>query len=277
MISFFSGDDRSIRRQHKVNSRVGDKVGLEFSDINIKSSIESEGGGQGRDNLSDESVKVGVGGSLNIELSSADIVDGFVIEHNGNIGVLKKRVSGENGVVRLNNSGGDLGRGIDGESELGFLSVIDGKSFKKERSESRSSSSSNRVEDKESLKSGTVISELSDSVKTEIDDFLSDGVMSSGEVVGGIFLSGDQLFGVEKLSVGSGSDFINDGGFKIEEDSSGDVLSGSGFREESVEGIISSSDGLIRGHLTIRLDSVLKAEKFPAGVTDLDTSLSDVN
>jgi len=277
MISFFSGDDRSIRRQHKVNSRVGDKVGLEFSDINIKSSIESEGGGQGRDNLSDESVKVGVGGSLNIELSSADIVDGFVIEHNGNIGVLKKRVSGENGVVRLNNSGGDLGRGVDGESELGFLSVIDGKSFKKERSESRSSSSSNRVEDKESLKSGTVISELSDSVKTEIDDFLSDGVMSSGEVVGGIFLSGDQLFGVEKLSVGSGSDFINDGGFKIEEDSSGDVLSGSGFREESVEGIISSSDGLIRGHLTIRLDSVLKAEKFPAGVTDLDTSLSDVN
>jgi len=277
MISFFSGDDRSIRRQHKVNSRVGDKVGLEFSDINIKSSIESEGGGQGRDNLSDESVKVGVGGSLNIELSSADIVDGFVIEHNGNIGVLKKRVSGENGVVRLNNSGGDLGRGVDGESELGFLSVIDGKSFKKERSESRSSSSSNGVEDKESLKSGTVISELSDSVKTEIDDFLSDGVMSSGEVVGGIFLSGDQLFGVEKLSVGSGSDFINDGGFKIEEDSSGDVLSGSGFREESVEGIISSSDGLIRGHLTIRLDSVLKAEKFPAGVTDLDTSLSDVN
>jgi len=256
MISFLSGDDRGIRRQHKVNSRVGDKVGLEFSDINIESSVESEGGGQGRDNLSDESVKVGVGGSLNIELSSADIVNGFVIEHDGNIGVLKKRVSGENGVVRLNNSGGDLGRGVDGESELGFLSVIDGKSFKKERSESRSSSSSNGVEDKESLKSGTVISELSDSVETEINDFFSDGIMSSGEVVGGIFLSGDQLFGVEKLSIGSGSDFINDGGFKIKEDSSGDVLSSSGFREESVEGIISSSDGFVGWHLSVWLNSV---------------------
>jgi len=37
--------------------------------------------------------------------------------------------------------------------------------------------------------------------------------MSSGEVVGGIFLSGDQLFWVEELSVGSGSNFINNGWF----------------------------------------------------------------
>jgi hypothetical protein len=55
------------------------------------------------------------------------------------------------------------------------------------------------------------------------------------------------------------------------------VFSSSGFGEESVEGVISSSDGLIGRHLTVRLDSVLKAEKFPAGVTDLDTALSDVN
>jgi hypothetical protein len=55
------------------------------------------------------------------------------------------------------------------------------------------------------------------------------------------------------------------------------VFSGSGFGEESVEGVVSTSDGLVRGHLTVRLDSVLEAEEFPAGVTDLDTSLSDVN
>jgi hypothetical protein len=55
------------------------------------------------------------------------------------------------------------------------------------------------------------------------------------------------------------------------------VFSGSGFREESVESIITSTDGLVRWHLSIGLDSVFKAEEFPAGVTDLDTSLSDVN
>jgi len=79
------------------------------------------------------------------------------------------------------------------------------------------------------------------------------------------------------LSVGSGSDFINDGGFQIKEDSSGDVFSSSSFTEEGVEGIISSSDGFVRWHLSIRLDSVFKTEKFPTGVTDLDTALSDVN
>ena len=79
------------------------------------------------------------------------------------------------------------------------------------------------------------------------------------------------------MSVGSGSDFINDGGFQIEEDTSWDVFTSTGFREESVESIITTSDGFVRWHLSIRLDSVFQTEEFPAGITDLDTSLSDVN
>jgi hypothetical protein len=133
------------------------------------------------------------------------------------------------------------------------------------------------VENEESLETGAVVSELSDSVQTEIDDFFTNGVVTSGEVVGGVFLSGDELFGVEELSVGSGSDFVDNGGFQIEEDGSGDVFTGTSFTEEGVESIISSSDGLVRGHLTIRLDTVFKTEQFPTGVTDLDTSLSDVD
>ena len=101
------------------------------------------------------------------------------------------------------------------------------------------------MEHKEALKTSAVVSKLSDSVEAEVDDFLSDGVVSSGEVVGGIFFSGDELFGVEELSVGSGSDLIDDGGFEIEEDASWDVLSGSGFAEESVEGIITTSNSLV--------------------------------
>ena len=87
-----------------------------------------------------------------------------------------------------------------------------------------------------------MISKLSDSVEAEINDFFTNGVMSSGEVVGGIFLSRDELFWMEKLSVGSSSNFINDSGFEIEEDSSWDVLSSSGFGEEGVEGIITTTN-----------------------------------
>jgi hypothetical protein len=82
---------------------------------------------------------------------------------------------------------------------------------------------------------------------------------------------------MEQLSVGSGSDFINDSWFQIQEDSSWHVFSGSCFREEGVEGIITTSDGFIRWHLTIWLDTMLQAEELPAGVTDLDTALTNMN
>jgi hypothetical protein len=227
--------------------------------------------------LSDESVQVGVGGSLNVEISSADIIDGLVIEHDGDISVFEEGVSGEDGVVGFDNSGGDLRGWVDGESELGFFTVIDGKSLEEEGSETGTGSTTDGVEDEETLETSALIGELSNSVEAEIDDLTSDGVMSSGEVVSGIFLSGDELLGVEKLSVGSGSDLIDNGGLKIEEDGSGNVLTGTSLGEEGVESVVTTSDGLIGRHLTVRLDSVLEAIKLPAGVTNLDTGLTDVN
>jgi len=260
-----------------MDSWVWDQVGLELSDIDVEGTIECEGSSQRGDNLSDKSVKVGVSGSFDLELSSADIVDSFVIKHNSNISVFKEGVSGQDGVVWFNDGSGDLGGWVDGETKLGLLAVIDGESFEQEGSQTGSGTTSDGVEDQESLETGTVVSELSDSVKAEIDDLLTDGVVTSGEVVGGIFLSGDKLFGVEELSVGTSSDLINDSGFQIKEDCSWDVLAGTSLGEEGVEGIITTTDSLIRWHLTVRLDTVLEAEKFPAGVTDLDTTLTDVD
>ena len=260
-----------------MDSWVWHQVGLELSNINIEGTIESEGSGQGRDSLGNESVQVGVGWSLDIEVSSADIIDGLVIKDDSDIGVLKKGVSGEDGVVWLDNGGGDLWGWVDGETELGLLSVIDGKSLEKERSETGSGTSTDGVEDEETLETSALIGELSNSVEAEIDDLATDGVMSSGEVVGSIFFTGDELLWMEELSVGSGSDLIDNGWLEIEEDSSWDVLTGTSLGEEGVEGIITTTDGLIGGHLTVRLNSVLEAVEFPTGVTDLDTGLTDVD
>ena len=49
------------------------------------------------------------------------------------------------------------------------------------------------------------------------------------------------------------------------------------IREKGIESIITTTDGFIGWHLTVWLDSVLKAEELPASVTDLDTGLSDVD
>ena len=101
--------------------------------------------------------------------------------------------------------------------------------------------------------------------------------MTTGVVVSGILLSCDQLLGVEQLSVGSGTDLINNGGLKIKEDGTGYVLSSSGLREEGVESIITISDGLVRRHLTIRLDAMLQAVELPTGISDLTTCLANMN
>jgi len=260
-----------------MDSGVWDEVGLELSDIDVKGTIESEGGSKGGDDLGDKSVEVGVGWSLDIKSSSADIVDGFVVKHDSDIGVLEKRVSGEDGVVWLNNSGGDLWGWVDGETELGFLTVIDRKSLEEEGTESGSSTTTDGVENEETLETSTLVSKFSDSVETEIDDFFTNGVVTSGEVVSGIFFTRDELLWVEELSVGTSSDLIDDGWFEIKEDTSGDVLSGTSFTEEGVESIITTTNGFVRWHLSIRLDAVLEAEELPACVTDLDTGLSNVD
>jgi hypothetical protein len=191
--------------------------------------------------------------------------------------VFEERVGGEHRVVGLNDGGGDLGRGVNAEVKLGFLSVVNRESFEEERAETRSRSTTNGVEDQETLETGALIGELANSVEAEVNNLLSDGVMSTSVVVCSILLASDELFGVEQLTVGTGPHFINDSGFKVKEDSTGNVFASAGFREEGVEGIISVTYGLVRWHLAIRLDSVLEAIEFPASVTNLGTGLSNVD
>ena len=62
-------------------------------------------------------------------------------------------------------------------------------------------------------------------------------------------LTGDELFGVEELSVGSGAYLVDYGGLQIDEDRPGHVLASTSFGEKGVEGVITPSDGLIGRHL----------------------------
>ena len=90
-------------------------------------------------------------------------------------------------------------------------------------------------------------------------------------------LSSDELFRVKELSVGSSPHFINNSRLQVQEHSSRNVFSGSGLAEEGVEGVITASDSLVRGHLTIRLDTVLQTVQFPTSITDLDTGLTKMD
>jgi len=260
-----------------VDARVRHQVGLELGDIDVKGTVEAERSRQGRHHLGDQTVKIGVGGSLDVEVAAADVVQGLVIQAEGAIGVLKQGVRREHVIVRLDNSRGHLGGRSHGEGELGLAAVIDGKALEEKRAETRASSSTSGVEDHEALETSAIVSKLADAVEDKVDDFLADGVMTAGVVVGSIFLARDNLLRVVELSVGASADLIADGGLQIKHHAAGNVLAGTSFREKGVEGVISAADGLIRRHLAIGLDSVLKAIKFPAGIARLDSCLTDMN
>jgi len=64
------------------------------------------------------------------------------------------------------------------------------------------------VENEETLQSGTLVGKLSNAIQHQVDNFLSNCVVATSIVVGGVLLTGNQLLGMEKLTVSSSSDFV---------------------------------------------------------------------
>lgn len=129
------GDDGRVGGEREVDSREGHQVGLEFVQIDVQGTVESQGSGDRGDNLGDQPVQVGVGGRLDTQVSSTDVVDAkrgsavrlfqgttpysrFVVNHERTVRVLQGGVGGQDRVVRLNNRGRHLRGGVNRELQL---------------------------------------------------------------------------------------------------------------------------------------------------------------
>merc|ERR1712013_367366 len=130
-----------------MDARVWHQVGLELGKINIESTIESQRSSDGRHNLTNKPVQVGVCWSFDVQISTTDVVDGFVVDHEGTVGVLEGGVRGQDRVVGLDNGGRHLRRWVDSKLQFALLSVVHTQSLQEKRSESRSSTSTEGVED----------------------------------------------------------------------------------------------------------------------------------
>ena len=174
--------------------------------------------------LGDQAVQVLVVWTLKAKVSAADIVDGLVVDHEGTVGVLKGGVCGEDGVVWLNNGSGGLRSWVDTELKLALLAVVNGKTLHEKSTETRTSSTTEGVENEETLKTRTVVGNTANLIQNLIDHLLSDSVVSTSVVVGSIFLSGDHLLWMEETAVGTGTDLIDDVWLEIAVDRTWDIL-----------------------------------------------------
>lgn len=81
---------------------------------------------------------------------------------------------------------------------------------------------------------GLLTDDATDTLHDGVNHLLANSVVTTGVVVGGILLTADKKLGVEKLTVGAGSDLVNGRGVKINEQSTGNVLSAAGLGEEGL-------------------------------------------
>ena len=55
------------------------------------------------------------------------------------------------------------------------------------------------------------------------------------------------------------------------------MFASSRLTEECIEGVVTSSNGLVTRHLTIRLDTMFKAVQLPACIAHLHTGLANMD
>ena len=150
-------DHGGVGDERVVDTGVWHQVGLELVQINVEGTVEAEGRGDGADDLGNQAVQVLVAGTGNVQVTTANVVDSFVVDQESTVGVLNGAVGGENGVIRLDDGGRDTGGWVDGELELALLGVVSSKTFEKEDTETGSSTTTERVEDQETLEGRAVV------------------------------------------------------------------------------------------------------------------------
>lgn len=96
-------------------------------------------------------------GSGNVEVATADVIDGFVVDEECAISMLDRTVRRQHGIVRLDNGRRDLGRRIDSKLQLAFLTVVDRKPLEQEGAKARAGSSAKGMEDEEALQRRAVV------------------------------------------------------------------------------------------------------------------------
>jgi len=174
--------------------------------------------------LSDQAVQILVVWSPNSQISTADIIDRLIVNHEAAVGMLKSCMSCKDGVVGLNYRGSDLRSGIDAELQLALLAVIDWETLHEKSAEPGSSSSTERVEYQETLETRAIIGNMTDLVQHLVDQLLAHSVVPTGVIVWCVFLARDHLLRVEEIPVGTGANFVNNIGLEVAVNSTGNVF-----------------------------------------------------
>ena len=162
------GSTRSERGEadhEEVETRVGDQVDGNLSEIAVELTRESERAGGARDGGADQVVQVTICGGGELECAEADVIESLIVDAEGLVSVLANLVHGEGAVVWLNDRVGHLGGRHDGVGGHDSVWVLLADLGDEESAHARARSSAEGVGHLEALHAVAALSLLADDVE----------------------------------------------------------------------------------------------------------------
>ena len=270
-----AGGEGGEAHHEEVEAGEGDEVDGELAEVGVELTGEAEAAGDAGHDDGDEVVQVAEGGGGELEGSETDVVQSFVVDAHGFVGVLDKLVDGEGGVVGFDDGVGDLGGGDDGEGHHDSVGVLLAELGDEEGAHAGTGATAEGVADLEALEAVAGFGFLAADVEDGVDEFGTFGVVTLGPVVAGASLAEDEVVGAEDLAVGTGADGVHGAGLEVHEDGAGHVASTGGFVEVDVDAFELEIGVTLVGAGGV--DAVLVTDDLPKFGTDLVTALTTLN
>merc|ERR1712093_744686 len=184
-------------------------------------------------------------------------------------------MDGESSVVGLNDGIRHLGGGEDGEGLHDSIGVFFSDLGDEQGAHTRTSTTTERVGDLETLEAVAALSLLADDVEDGVDELSTFGVVALGPVVAGTGLAEDEVVGAEELTEGSSADGVHGAGLEIHEDGAGDVTATGSLVVVDVDALELQVGVAVVGAGGV--NSVLVRDDFPELGADLVTALASLD
>mgnify|MGYP003957588509 CR=1 FL=1 len=230
-----TGGERSEAHHEEVETGERNQVDGELAEIGVELTGEAEAAGDAGHDDGDEMVQVTEGRGGELESTETDVIQRFIIDAHGLIGVLDQLMDGEGRVVRLDDGVGDLRGRNDGEGHHDAVRVFLAELGDEESSHTGAGTTTEGVRDLETLEAIAGLGFLAADVEDGVDELSTFSVVTLGPVVASTGLSEDEVVRAEDLAVGTSANGVHGAGLQVHEDGAGNVASTSGFVEVDVD------------------------------------------
>jgi len=229
--------ERGEAHHEEVETGERDQVDGDLAKVRVELAGEAQAARDAGHDDRDEVVEVTEGGSGELEGAEANVIQSFVVDAHGLVGVLDELMDGQGGVVGLDDGVGDLGRRDDGEGHHDAVGVLLAELGDEQGAHTGARATAEGVADLEALEAVARLGLLAADVEDGVDELGTLGVVTLRPVVAGSGLTEDEVVGAEDLAVGASADGVHRAGLEVHQDRARDIAAAGRLVEVDVDAL----------------------------------------